>query len=208
MSERDCGKWYCQPAAGYRRMVIGKDVLVFPGDPVSSTDVRALDRERKEVNSWFKEMRAKWGPTMWLAGPGHGNGNAHHYWVWDPDSRERYMEFKIFDPGTVDVEWGSLHRGRGWQLPLLAVFEDEPRPSDLIPLKAENIPFVVLSEAPLPDPDSDDEDDEDDDDMENTIDYWAREYYALDQIPNRNVRVEKKLDIVFLMTLEILEGQS
>ena len=195
MSQRDCGKWYCQNAPGFGRWTEGKDVLLYPSSPVSSDDRNALDRERASVNQWFDEQRDEYGDAMWLAGPGHGNGAAQHYWVWDPDSRARYMEFRIFDPGTMDGTWGSLHRGRGWQLPLLAIFTDEPTASDLAPLKANGIPYVVWGDEEEEEPETEHPGEA----VQPLLDAFDREYVAATTNTQR-------LGVIYEMLYRVLEA--
>jgi len=196
MSKRDCGKWYCQNAAGFGRWVAGKDVYLYPSAPVNSDDRRALDRERVEVNAWFDDMREIHGEGVWLAGPGHGNGAAQHYWVWDPDSRKRYMEFRIFEPGTMEDMWGDLHRGRGWQLPLLAVFTHEPYEEDLAPLRRNNVPYVVLTEEEEEEPEEPEEPSED------TKDELLQEF---DQAYATATTNTARLHVLYEMLYRILE---
>jgi hypothetical protein len=150
MGERDCGKWYCQPAAGFERLVLGKDVKL-DWSHCSSTDKKCLDAQRVAVPRWIKNRRAE-GWTEWLGAEGHGDGNAKHYWIWDVDSRDKIFEYSIFAPGEVPDKWGDLHRGRGWQLPMLAVFSAEPTAKDLNPLKRNKIPYIVLEGEDPKDP--------------------------------------------------------
>ena len=174
MSERDCGKWYCQNAAGFRRLEHGVDILVWPGTPADADDRAGLLRERREVTGnettnarplnvklggWMGAQRDA-GFTGWLAAYSHGNGAARYYWVWDPDSRGKYLEAKYFDAGFTDPDFGRLHRGRGWQLPLVAVYSEEPTQSDLDALREARVPYTVLGEEPVEDPPDDDDDDE------------------------------------------------
>lgn len=162
MSERDCGKWYCQRAAGFREFEIDRDVRLWGGTPADSNDRNALDRERMGIKSWMQAQRT-YGWTGWLAAYSHGNGAAEHYWVWDPDSRGKYMEAKFFEPGTVqDSGYGSLHKGLGWQLPLLAVFDQVPTVVDLNHLVYWKVPYVILGEDPPVEPPVDPPDDPDD----------------------------------------------
>jgi hypothetical protein len=150
MSKRDCGKWYCQRAAGFARLELGTDVRLSPVRRAADHDRKDLDRERAEIKAWMLAERLS-GFEGWLAAYSHGNGAAKHYWVWDPDSREKYMEANgPWAPGEVPESYGDMHKGLGWQLPLLAVFEEEPSEEDLTPLRRNKVPYVVLGEAPPP----------------------------------------------------------
>jgi len=159
MSERDCGKWYCQEAAGYKRLVWGIDIRAYPHLPAPNDNRIELDRERVGVRQWMESQRAD-GFTGWLAGPGHGNGAAQHYWVWDPHSGEKYMEAWYYDPGMVPSDFGELHRGRGWQLPLVALMSGEPTSQDKRELQEMQVPFVVIPQPQ--DVDQDEPEPEDD----------------------------------------------
>jgi hypothetical protein len=157
MSERDCGKWYCQRAAGFKRLVIGEDVLIYPGERAPDHDRRKLDEERAAIKVWMEEQRS-YDPDVWLAAFSHGNGAAKHYWVWDPDSRGHYFEANgDFGPDDIPEDFGDMHRGLGWQLPLLAVFRTEPEGRDLEPLERNHVPYVVLDEEPVDPPECDPE---------------------------------------------------
>jgi hypothetical protein len=92
------------------------------------------------------------GWSGWLAAYSHGNGSAGYYWVWDPDSRDQYMEAQgPYAPGELPKGFGQKNAdgsgklGMGWQLPLLAVFTDRPTNEDLMTLQRADTPYVVLS---------------------------------------------------------------
>jgi len=146
MSERDCGKWYCQKAK-FRYLKFDTDVRIFPFPRADDDDRQGLDREREKVRQWMEAQRFTGGYDKWLAGPGHGSGAAQHYWVWDPDSREKYMEFRgPYHPGDLPADFGALHRGMGWQLPLLAVFYSHPSADDLYTLKKNKVAYTIMLE--------------------------------------------------------------
>jgi hypothetical protein len=115
-------------------MALGVDVRL-DHTTCDSHDAKCLDEQRIVVPEWM-HMQRRNGWTLWLGGQGHGDGKAHHYWLWDVDSRGKYFEYtKFYNPGDVPSNWGDLHKGRGWQLPMLGVFYFEPSSNDLIPLK-------------------------------------------------------------------------
>lgn len=160
MSDRDCGKWYCQRAAGHKRLVYGEDILLYPGDRADSDNRRQLQDERlaitgnasteqlsnprEQLGGWMGEQRAA-GFNGWLAAYSHDDGAAHYYWVWDPHSADKYMEaFGPCHAGDIPSDFGEMHRGRGWQLPLVAVFLEAPSARDLVHLAAQNVPYVIL----------------------------------------------------------------
>ena len=157
MSERDCGKWYCQKAAGHARLEVGKDVIISH-DHCEEGDKKCLDQQRAGLPLWF-DMKRMEGWQGWLAGEQHYNLNARSFWIWDVDSRGKYMEHrKFYNPGDVPGDYGDLHHGMAWQLPMLGVFYFEPSSNDLIPLKRNKIPYVVISDVVDP-PDDDDDGD-------------------------------------------------
>lgn len=161
MSERDCGKWYCQKAAGHRRLR-SDEFRLYPGKRAASDNARELDDERraltghvgpparskyKPLGGWFGEQREA-GFTGWLAAYSHGNGTARHYWTWDPDSRGQYMEAHgPYGRGEVPADIGDLHRGLGWQLPIVAIMTEEPSAGDLVHLQDSSVPYFILEET-------------------------------------------------------------
>lgn len=160
MSERDCGKWYCQKSPGFARLKLGQDVIIWEGERAADHDRKDLAREREQLTGWVHPPKGWFGrarqqyPDMWLAAYSHGDGSAKNYWVWDPDSRGKYFEANgPWNNGEISPTFGKLHKGLGWQLPLLAVFNVEPNSEDLKPLKKYGIPYVVLSDQTPPPPD-------------------------------------------------------
>ena len=155
MSERDCGKWYCQNAAGHSRMELNVDVKLDHSH-CGDSDVKCLDEQRAGVPMWFDQERMG-GWQGWLGAEQHGDGKAHHYWIWDVDSRGKYFEYtKFWNPGDVPGDYGDLHKGRAWQLPMLGVFYYEPGTHELAPLKRNRIPYVVMTRVDPPDDGDDD----------------------------------------------------
>lgn len=183
MSNRDCGRWYCQGPAGFGELVLGVDVLLAPVQRAAPDDRGDLDRESDEIAAWmWTERQEGWGE--WLAAYNHAHGAAAHYWVWDPDSRGRYLEAQgPFSPGTLPPTFGDKNAdgtgaaGMGWQLPLVAVFTGTPTPSDLVPLQRNRVPFINLQAQPIEPPEDPPEDppiDEDDDPAPIAIETYTR----------------------------------
>lgn len=170
MSERDCGRWYCQPAYECDLLIEGEDFLLYPGPVADPFNLREVVAERIAITGrtpvtpggWMGQMRAQYGDDIWLAAFNHGHGKAGEYWVWDPDSRGHYFEaVGPFEPGTLPSTVGPKNadgtgaEGMGWQLPLLAVFTGRPTAREIEQLEVFGVPYTVLDAPPDPEPEPD-----------------------------------------------------
>jgi hypothetical protein len=175
MSERDCGSWYCQKAFGFKKLVLGEDLVMYPFPRVTSGEHEDLDEERmaitghigpparpahKPLGGWMGEQRAQ-GWEGWIGAYQQTGPGARHFWMWDPDSRGKYFEVRgPYKRDQVPDDIGELHRGRGWQLPLCVAMEDEPSERDLRELRQGHTPYFIIGEVDEPPVDPPDDDDE------------------------------------------------
>ena len=182
MAKEDCGKWYCQKAPGFQRLAPSEYSLFDQGENYwpSKNEARANTAAFIEHN---EDQRVGLGFEGWIAAIGYSDGPAHDYWVWEVDSRAKYLEYRWFDePGEVG-NLGDLHRGMAWQFPIVGVFTYEPTDEDLAQFREHDMPYIVLldEEEPPEEPP-----------------VWDCKK-PLEGIKSRHARVEAKLDYIICL---------
>lgn len=185
MAKEDCGKWYCQKPPGFKRLEPSEYRLLDQGEDywVTKSVAQANTRAFIEFND---HQRADLEFDGWIAAIGYADGPAHDYWVWEVDSRSKYLEYRWFDePGEVQ-DLGDLHNGMAWQFPIVGVFTYEPTEADLEQFRQHKMPYIVLLDQ-----------DDDDGGEEPPVEIDCKK--PLEQIKNWRARFEAKLDYLICM---------
>jgi hypothetical protein len=121
----DNGPWYKNDPPGYSEMDDADVILLGrkPGPDTRQSTRNYTEFVLEKVEEW-DDWEGYIAPEAHAADKGAGD-----QWVWDVENPGKFLE-AVYDVDPSDLnkvrELYDIHRGQGWQFPIIFVFESEP----------------------------------------------------------------------------------